>query len=73
VSPKVRILAITVAYESDSPGELQPVLVGLPELRKQCRAERVDDLIDDLAMLVEDIEAARAPAGTVLSIIRGGR
>ena len=69
----VRILAITVAYQSGVPGELEPLLVGLPELRQHCRAERVDDLIDDLVMLVEDIEAARAPAGVVLSIIRGGQ
>jgi hypothetical protein len=67
-----RILAITIACETDTPGDLQPVLIGLPELRKHCRAERVDDLIDDLAILVEDIEAARAPAGTALSIIHGG-
>lgn len=69
----VRILGITVAYQSGVPGEVQPVLVGLPELRQHCRTERVDDLIDDLVMLVEDVEVARAPAGVVLSIIRGSR
>ena len=68
-----RILAVTVAYESDAPGELQPTLIGLPELRQHCRAERVEDLIEDLGMLVEDIQAARVQPGTVLSVIRGGR
>jgi hypothetical protein len=68
-----RILAVTVAYESDAPGEVQPTLIGLPELRQHCRAERVEDLIDDLGMLVEDVQAARVAPGTVLSVIRGGR
>jgi hypothetical protein len=64
---------VTVAYESDAPGDLQPTLIGLPELRQHCRSERVEDLIDDLEMLVEDVQAARVAPGTTLSIIRGGR
>jgi len=68
-----RILAVTVAYGSDAPGEVQPTLIGLPELRRHCRAERVEDLIDDLEMLVEDIQAARVEPGPALSVIRGGR
>ena len=66
-----RILAVTVAYESGATGDLQPTLIGLPELREHCRAERVEDLIDDLGMLIEGIQAARVGPGTVLSIIRG--
>lgn len=50
----VRIVAITVAYETDVRGELQPVLIGLAELREHCRAERIEDLLEDLEMLVED-------------------
>ena len=68
-----RILAVTVAYESDAPGDLQPTLISLPELRQHCRAERVEDLIEDLGMLVEDVQAARVAPGTALSVIRGGR
>jgi hypothetical protein len=68
-----RILAVTVAYESDAPADMQPTLIGLPELRQHCRAERVEDLIDDLGMLVEDVQTARVAPGTALSIIRGGR
>jgi hypothetical protein len=68
-----RILAVTVAYESDAPEDLRPTLIGLPELRQHCRAERVEDLIDDLEMLVEDVQAARVAPGTALSVIRGGR
>ena len=68
-----RILAVTVAYESDTPGDLQPTLIGLPELRRHCRSERVEDLIEDLGMLVEDVQAARVAPGTALSVIRGGR
>lgn len=68
-----RILAVTVAYESDAPGDLPPTLIGLPEMRQHCRAERVEDLIDDLEMLVEDVQAVRLVPGTALSVIRGGR
>jgi hypothetical protein len=46
--PVARILAVTVAYEGDAPGDPQPTLIGLSELRQHCRAERVEDLIDDL-------------------------
>jgi hypothetical protein len=68
-----RILAVTVAYANDAPEDLQPTLIGLPELRQHCRAERVEDLIDDLELLVEDVQAARVAPGTALSVIRGGR
>jgi hypothetical protein len=68
-----RILAVTVAYESDAPGDLQPTLIGLPELRQHCRAERVEDLIEDLGMLVEDVQAARVAPATALSVIRSAR
>ena len=68
-----RILAVTVAYEGDAPGDPQPTLIGLSDLRQNCRAERVEDLIDDLEMLVDDVEAARVAPGTALSVIRGGR
>jgi hypothetical protein len=67
----VRIVAVTVAYESDTPGELQPVMVGLAEMRKHCRAERVEDLLEDLLMLCHDIQAARQTPGPVLSVVRG--
>ena len=68
-----RILAVAVAYESDAPGDLQPTLIGLPELREHCRAERVEDLLDDLGMLVEDVQAGHVAPGRALSVIRGGR
>src|SRR5215470_5686882 len=55
-----RILAVTVAYESDAPGDLQPTLIGLPELRQHCRAERVEDLIDDLAQCSSRTSRLRA-------------
>ena len=65
-----RILAVAVAYESDAPGDLQPTLIGLPDLRQHCRAERVEDLLDDLRMLVEDVQAAHVAPGRALSVIR---
>ena len=68
-----RILAVAVAYESDAPGDLQPTLIGLPELRQHCEAERAEDLLDDLGMLVEDVQVAHVAPGRALSVVRGGR
>jgi hypothetical protein len=70
-----RIVAITVAYESDMPGDLQPMLIGLTDMRDYCRAERVEDLLDDLVVLCEDVQAGRQPEGSgpVLSVIRGSK
>jgi hypothetical protein len=63
----IRIVAVTVAYESDAHADLQPVLVGLAEMREHCRAERIEDLL----MLCEDIQASRVAPGPVLSMVRG--
>jgi hypothetical protein len=68
----IRIAHVAVEYVTETPAGPKTAVASLAELRKHCQAERVDDLIDDLIMLIEDVGAARAPAGTVLSIIRGG-
>jgi hypothetical protein len=69
----IRIAHVAIEYVTETPDGLKTAVASLAELRRHCRAERVDDLIDDLVMLVEDIEAARVASGTVLSVIRGGR
>jgi hypothetical protein len=51
------------AADADRPAGVAPALPG----------QRVEDLIDDLEMLVEDVQAARVAPGTALSVIRGGR
>ena len=43
-------------------------------MHKHCRPERIEELVDDLAVLREDVEARRHPQDTghpVLSVIRG--
>jgi hypothetical protein len=35
--------------------------VDLESMRTHCRPERVDDLVDDLLMLCEDVQARRWP------------
>jgi hypothetical protein len=64
-----RIPAITVAYEGDGPDD--PVLITLADMHEHCRPERVADLIDDLVMLCEDVQAARQPARPVLPATQG--
>jgi hypothetical protein len=39
----------------------QRVTVNLESIRTHCRPERVEDLIDDLLMLCEDVQARRRP------------
>ena len=68
-----RVVAITVAYEDGSPED--PVLIDLAQMREHCRAERVEDLLDDLTVLCEDVQAERLPedSGTILRVVRGSK
>jgi hypothetical protein len=34
-------------------------LVTLPAIRKHCRKERVEDLLEDLTLICEDVQSAR--------------
>jgi hypothetical protein len=63
-----RIVAITVAYEDGNPEK--PTLIDLAAMRKYCRPERVDDLLEDLLMLCEDVRAEGRPSLTLLRRIR---
>jgi hypothetical protein len=46
-------------------------VVGLEVMRRHCRRERVEDLLEDLALLCEDVEARRHPdtADSYLSLV----
>jgi hypothetical protein len=57
----ISIERVVVGYTIDASNGPERKAVMLGALRKHCRAERVDDLLDDLVMLVEDVEAARRP------------
>jgi hypothetical protein len=52
----------------------EEVIVSLDQMRQHCRAERVEDVLDDLTMLCADVVAGwdqRDPARPVLAAIRG--
>lgn len=74
--PTGRILALTVCYEVDGPESPQQVMIDLAQMQQHCRQERLEDLADDLAVLCQDVEAARQPEDSghpVLGVIRGHR
>ncbi len=50
---------VEVGYTIDTDDGPQHKLVTLPALREHCRSERIDDLLDDLTVLIEDVEDAR--------------
>ena len=50
---------VEVGYTIDTDTGPEHKLVTLPALRKHCRPERVDDLLDDLTVLIEDVQDAR--------------
>jgi len=50
---------IEVGYTIDTDEGRQETTISLTELRRHCRRERVDDLIDDLVVLCEDVQGAR--------------
>jgi len=54
-----RISEIAVTWTVETPAGPKHVLVDLTDLRKYCREERVDDLLDDLTVLCGDVQDAR--------------
>lgn len=67
--PKITFISVGWA----SPDGEQTV-ISLPEMQKHCRPERIEELVDDMAVLCEDVEARRHPEDAghpVLSVIRG--
>ena len=66
----IRIERVVVGYTIDTGNGPERKAVMLGALRKHCRAERDEDLLDDLVMLVEDVEVARRPP---LSLVREPR
>ena len=50
---------VEVGYTIETGNGPEHKLVTLAAMRKHCRAERVEDLLDDLTVLIEDVEDAR--------------
>jgi hypothetical protein len=57
----VRIDRVQVGYTVDNGSGPERKLVTLAALHEHCRPERLADLIEDLELLVEDVEAGRRP------------
>jgi hypothetical protein len=53
-----RITFISVGWSTKG-GRVE--VIGLEVMRRHCRWERVEDLLEDLALLCEDVEARRHP------------
>jgi hypothetical protein len=63
-----RITFVSVGWTTDSGGVK---VINLDAMRRHCRSERVEDLLEDLTMLCEDVEARRHPeaADRYLSLV----
>jgi hypothetical protein len=62
---------VEVGYTVETEDGPEHKLVTLANMRKHCRAERVDDLLDDLQVLCKDVQDARDAGEAVrLRVIR---
>ena len=69
-----KIVDIKVSFVVEmEEGSQQHTTVDLEEMIKYCREERVQDLVDDAGMLLEDVLAGRATGVPALSAVRGRR
>jgi hypothetical protein len=69
-----KIENVVIGWTVDTPAGPRSVAIDLETLRRHCRRERVDDLLDDLQILCEDVQDARNAAdrrkGTSLRALR---
>jgi len=65
-----KLAFLTIGSTTDTDDGPDTTIIGLEALRQHCRRERVDDLMDDLQMLCEDVQAAGRPSLTLLRRIR---
>jgi hypothetical protein len=69
-----KITRIAVTYTLDTPGGPRHTFHGLPHMRQHIRPERISELLDDLALICEDLLAAReATPGNGLAHLRRAR
>ena len=54
-----RINQVVVSWTVDTPDGPRSRAIDLEVMRRHCRAERVDDLLDDLQVLCEDVQDGR--------------
>jgi hypothetical protein len=61
VTDKIAYLAVGWAVETS--GDPQQITVDLAAMRRHCRPERVEELLDDLAMICQDVLTAQEAEG----------
>jgi hypothetical protein len=65
-----KITRIAVTYTMDTPDGPRHTFHGLAHMRRHVRPERVNELLDDLAVICEELVAAREPApGSGLTVL----
>jgi hypothetical protein len=57
-----KIVSVQVVYEIETDEGTEAKAINLTAMRRHCRPERVDDLLDDLQVLCEDIQESREGA-----------
>ena len=65
-----RITRVAVTYTVDSPGGPRDTVHELAHMRRHARPERLSELLDDLAVICEDLLAAREPGPASLATTR---
>jgi hypothetical protein len=61
-----RIVALSISYTAETGDGMQQATVDLETMVRYCRPERVEDLLDDLAVIFEDIRAGARPSLAVI-------
>lgn len=54
-----KVVAVSIGWTVGTPDGPRRSLISLADLRRHCRSERVEDLLDDLTILCSDVQDAR--------------
>ena len=65
-----RIVALSVSYTAETDDGTEQATVDLATMVQHCRPERVEDLLDDLSVIFEDVQAGARPN---LAVVRRTR
>jgi hypothetical protein len=65
------IVHVSVCWAAETSGGRQQIIVDLTQMRRHPGPERIEELLDDLAMICEDVQAAQDSEST--SVHSGGR
>jgi hypothetical protein len=60
---------VIVSWTVDTPDGPRSGAIDLAAMRRNCRAERIQDLLEGLELLGEDVTAARQAAGPALRVV----